>query len=265
MSDFEDLVEGISAVRKETEAYLNDFFVKKNLKEYEIPQNASKESVKAIRMMFESKKELKERARSAFEEDPFCLEAFFTYFILSEDIYVSYRFEAYRKEASEYADFDDYTKHCYLRIMDFYVDFLLDLHNITLAITIQRLIARLSGGMSPRTVSRLALMYSIIEDEKEFYRLYLDNEFDCYDYLLLLVTLLKHEEEIKAKEILFDMFDRIEYASYIDHLWDLDLNDPKQESFYKTVEDCYEEISSIPCFFSWVNELKEANENKIVL
>ncbi len=265
MSNFEDLVEGISNVRKETETYLNDFFVKKNLKDYEIPENASRESVKAIRMMFESKKELKERARSAFEEDPFCLEAFFTYFILSEDIYVSYRFEAYRKEASEYADFDEYTKHCYLRIVDFYVDFLLDLHNITLAITIQRLIARLSGRMSPRTISRLALMYSIIEDEKEFYRLYLDNEFDCYDYLLLLVTLLKHEDDIKAKEVLFDMFEKIEYATYMDHLWDLNLKDPKQEAFYKTVEDCYEEISSIPWFFSWVNELKEANENKIVL
>ncbi|MBO4919526.1 MAG: hypothetical protein J5365_05155, partial [Erysipelotrichaceae bacterium] len=199
MSNFEDLVEGISDIRTETETYLKDFFVKKNLKDYEIPKNASRESVKAIRMMFESKKELKERARSCFLEDPYCLEAFFTYFVLTEDIYVSCRFEAYRKEASEYADFDDYTKHCYLRIMDFYVDFLLDLHNITMAVTIQRLIIRLSGKTSPRSISRLALMYSIIEDEKEFYRLYLENEFDSYDYLFLLVTLLKHEEEIKAK------------------------------------------------------------------
>lgn len=260
MSNFEELVEGISNVGKETEAYLNGFFTKKNLKDYEIPENASRESVKAIRVMFESKKELKQRAQTAFEEDPYCLEAFFVYFILSEDIYVSYRFDAYRKEASEYADLDDYTRHCYLRIMDFYVDFLLDLHNITQAVTIQRLIARLSGKMSPRTISRLALMYSIIEDEKEFYRLYLDHELDCYDYLLLLVTLLKHEELMKAKEVLFDMFDKIENASYLDHLWDLDLNDQRQGAFYKTIEDCYEEISSIPWFFSWVNELKEANE-----
>ena len=265
MSDFEELVEGISGIRTEPETYLNDFFLKKNLKDYVIPENASRESVKAIRIIFESKKELKERARSAFGEDPFCLEAFFAYFVLSEDIYVSYRFEAYRKEASEYADFDDYTKHCYLRIMDLYVDFLLDLHNITLAVTIQRLIVRLSGGMTPRSLSRLAMMYSIIEDEKEFYRLYLDNEFGCYDYLLLLVTLLKHEEQMKAKEVLFDMFEKIEYASYLDHLWDLDLKDPGQEDFYRTVEDCYEEISSIPYFFSWVNELKEANENEMVL
>lgn len=265
MTDFEKLVEGITAVRTETETYLSDFFTKKNQKEYRIPENASRESLKAIRIMFESKKELKERVRLAFDEDPFCLEAFFAYFVLTEDIYVSCRFEAYRKEASEYADFDDYTKYCYLRIMDFYVDFLLDLHNITLAITMQRLIARLSGKMSPRTVSRLAMMYNMIEDEKEFYRLYLDNEFCCYDYLLLLVTLLKHEDQMKAKEVLFDMFEKIEYASYLDHLWDLDLQKPDQEAFYKTVEDCYEEISSIPYFFSWVNELKEANENKMVL
>ena len=265
MSSFEDLVEGISNVKKETESYLQDFFTRKNPKEYTIPETASSESVKAIKIMFESKKDLKERVQYAFEEDPFCLEAFFVYFILSEDIYVSCRFEAYRKEASEFADLDEYNRHCYLRIMDFYVDFLLDLHNITKAITIQRLIARLSGRMSPRSVSRLALMYCLIEDEKEFYRLYLDNEFDTYDYLLLLVTLLKHEEEIKTKEVLLDMLEKIPYASYLDHLWDLDLKDPKQEAFYKIVEDCYREISSIPYFFSWINELNEANENKIVL
>ncbi len=48
--------------------------------------------------------------------------------------------------------------------MDYYVEFLLDLHNITTAIKIQRLIIRLSKTVTSVMVDRLALMYSLTED-----------------------------------------------------------------------------------------------------
>ena len=57
-----------------------------------------------------------------------------------------------------------------------------------------------------------------------------------------------------------DMFENIEYSSYIDHLWDLDLNDPKQKEYYDIVEENFDDLSSVPDFFAWVNLAKEDNE-----
>ena len=62
---------------------------------------------------------------------------------------------------------------------------------------------------------------------------------------------------MKAREVLIDMFDNIEYGTYLDHVWDLDENDPKQKRFMEIVNDCYEDLSSVPTFFSWVNKTRE--------
>jgi len=53
------------------------------------------------------------------------------------------------------------------------------------------------------------------------------------------------------------MFKNVKYSEYLDHLWDLDDKDVEQQEFYKCVEDCYSEISSVPGFFSWVNRINE--------
>jgi len=257
MADFESMVNAAKEAGKQSEEYLNSFFVRSNLKDYQIPEEADRNEKKAIGIMFRSMKPLKERVESAMKEDPLCLEAFFVYFVLSEDVYVDYRFDAYLKQASSYADLNSYQKMCYLRIMDFYVDFLLDLHNMTKALRIQKLIIRLSNHADHKAVSRLSFIFSILEDDLQFYRLYLDHPFTAYDYLLLLITLLKHEDEIKAKEVLIDMFEQIPESTYLDHLWDLDMEDEQQKKFYQVIEDCYDEISSIPSFFSWVNEIRE--------
>ena len=261
MLSFKDLESGLfEDVQNDPEDYLKSFFTPEHFKDYQIDECADASQVKAIRTMFTSKKELDRRIDSALKYDPFCLEAFFAYFILTEDVFVNYRFQSYYAQADHYADLDAYEKTCYLSILDYYVEFLLDLHNITTAIKIQRLIIRLSRNATPAMIDRLALMYSLIEDADEFYRLYLDHDFQTYDYLLLMATLLKHEDKLKAQEVLTDMFDKINYATYLDHLWDLDLQDPAQKAFYDVVEDCYDEISAIPDFFIWVNTIKENSE-----
>ena len=206
--------------------------------------------------MFESRRELRKRAQSALDYDPFCLEAFFTYYLLSEDLYVYYSFRECFSKADEYADFSASRQKRYLRILDFFVEFLLELHNITEAIRVQRMIIRLNGEATPLMINRLSYMYQLIEDDEEFYRLYLSNEFDEYDYLLLLVTLLKHEEEYRAREVLNDMLQKIEYADYLDHIWDLDQSDPKQKEFYQLVDGCSMQVSSVLDFFGWVNKNK---------
>lgn len=256
MLSFENLVNDINEKTK-VEEYLLSFFDKKNFKEYEISDKANKDQVKAIKIMFESKKALADRLEDAFEYDPFCVEALFTYLMISEDVFLQLRFNVYYNEASKYGGFDEYEKENYIKILDFYVDFLLDICNVTKAIVVQKLIVKLTNKYTNKAVSRLAYAYYGIEEDNDFYRLYCESEFGAYEYLLLLVTLLKHDEDIKAQEVLMDMFKNIKYAIYLDHVWDLDENDPEQKAFADTVEDCFDDLNSIPTFFSWVNKIRE--------
>lgn len=239
------------------EDYLDGFFTKENYKKYDISDKANKDEVKAIKTMFESRKPIIDRIEVALEYDPFCVEAVFSYMMLSEDVFVYLRYESYYKQVSKYAGLDDYQKQCYIKILDFYVEFLLDISNCTKAIEVQRLIVKLTNSFSQQAVSRLAYAYHTIEDDTDFYRLYTEAEFDIYAYLLLLVTLLKHDESLKAEEVLFDMYKNIEYSTYIDHVWDLDEQDPKQKEIAKIVNDCYDELNAVPTFFSWVNKTRE--------
>ena len=255
MSDFHSLVDNLDDKTK-VEDYFKTFFTKTNFKEYQLETQDSDER-KAIRIMFESKKDLLERVEDAFEYDPLCVEAFFVYMMMTDDIFLSMRFVSYYKQAENYGEMSVYGKKCFITIMDFYVEFLLDISNVTGAIKVQKMVNRLSSEEDKRSVSRMAFMYHAIEEDEDFYRLYLRSDFDPYCYILLIITLLKHDEEYKAEEVLKDMFDKYEYASYMDHLWDLDYADPEQKEFYDIVEDCFDEISAIPVFFSWCNEIRE--------
>lgn len=260
MASFKDLTEGIKNTELTPEAYLEQFFTADNYKKYETGFELDGNQKKAIKRMFTSRQDLSKRIDAAFKYDPLCLEAFFAYFILNEDIFVSYRFESYFSQADNYGDLDNYEKHCFISIMDLYVEFLLDIRNIKRAIKVERLILRLTKTSNRTAVNRLSFMYSLLEDSDEFYRLYLDCEFDEYDYLLLLVTLLKNDEKLMAKEVLNDMLENIPYADHLDHLWDLNMDDPEQKAFYDVVEDCFDEISAVPEFFSFVNLSKEKDK-----
>lgn len=256
MLNFNNLVNEINDETKIEEYFLN-FFCKKNFKEYEPIEKPNDSQTKAIKIMFESKKSLLQRVDKAIEYDPFCIEAFFTYLMLSEDVYVQLRCNAYYDELDKYPRLDKYQKACYLKILDFYVDFLLDIDNVTKAIEIEKLIVKLTNNYSQRSIMRLAYCYYSLEKADDFYRLYAEATFNAYEYLLLLITLLIHDEDIKAQEVLLDMFNNIEYATYLDHVWDLDENDPKQKVFADTVTACFEDIRCIPTFFSWVNKTRE--------
>lgn len=255
MDNFDKLVKNVLASKKDPAEYLSSFFVKEKLKDYAVPDGLNDDERHALETMFRSRKQIRRRAEAVLDLDPFCLEAFFVYFILSEDIYVYHSFRSYFAMASDYADLSERQKRNYLRIMDFYAEFLMDIRNITEAIKVQRMIMKLNGP-KPETISRLSYMYALIEDDKEFYRLYLGSEFQAYDYLMLTVTLLKHDEEVKAREVMEEMLEKIEYADHLDHIWDLDQNDPKQKEFYQLVDECYDQLNSVYDFFGWVAEVK---------
>ena len=161
---------------------------------------------------------------------------------------------------TKYKRRNKYEKECYLAILDLYVDFLLDINNIIKAIEIQKLIIKFTNDFSQRTVSRLAYAYFSIQNCDDFYRLYTEAKFDLYAYLLLTVTLLIHDDLLRAEEVMVDMFKNIKYGTYIDHVWDLDENDPEQSEFNNTVQDCFDDLKCYPTFFSWVNKVREKYE-----
>ena len=263
MADLIKLVDGLKDHADDPQSYFLSFFDRQNLKDYVIDEEADKDARKAITVLFTSKKELRERCELSFSYDPLCVEAFFIYFILNEDIFVYKRFESYYEHVNEYGDLSSYRKNCYLRILNFYVEFLLDISNISKAIKVEKMILRLKNEYTRSDINTLSFMYSVIEEDKDFYRLYLDYEFDAYDYILLIVTLLKHDERLKAIEVSKEMLEKIPYASYLDHMWDLDENDPEEKKFAEMVEELYESISAVPDFFSFMNEVREAHEGTI--
>jgi hypothetical protein len=53
------------------------------------------------------------------------------------------------------------------------------------------------------------------------------------------------------------MYEKIEYAKYLDHMWDLKEDVPAEAEFMRTVEDCIEEINGVPEFFSFASEVYE--------
>ena len=263
MADFDSFLSEYDKRQVEALSFFEGYFTRAGLKEYVIDEAADKDSIKAIKTMFTSKKDLRERCDVAFSYDPLCLEAFFVYYVLAEDIYVSYRLDAYYQELVSFADLPAYNQRCYLRILEFYVEFLMDVGNFTKGIKVERQLRKMAPQYCKGKTNRLSFMYSQIEEADDFYRFYLDEEFDTYDYLLLIVTLLKHDDRIRAKEVTQDMFQNIEYASYLDHLWDLDMNDPAQKKFYQTVDDAYDFIKGVPDFFTFINVVREKSEGTI--
>lgn len=256
MLSFSNLVNDVNEKTKVDE-YLLSFFSKKNFKDYEISNLVDKDQKKAIKILFESKKDLKDRVEDAFEYDPLCKEAVFIYLMISEDVFVQLRFNAYYEEAKNFGRLNEYGRECYLTILDFYVDFLLDIGNLTKAIDVQMLIVKLTNTFSSRSVARLAYAYFAKEDADSFYRLYTQADLTAYEYILCMVTLLKNDEELKAQEVLGDMFKNIKYGIYLDHVWDLDENDPEQKEFSNIVEEVFDDIKGVPTFFSWVNRTRE--------
>jgi len=259
MLNFDNLVSNLNKDTK-VEEYLQDFFVSKNFKQYKISNLADSEQIKAIKTMFTSRKSLTDRIDDAFDCDPFCVEAMFSYLMLKEDVYIQMRFNEYYSKISGYATFDDYERKCYIEILNFFVDFLLDAGNITKAIEVEKMIIRLTNNYTSKSISRLSYAYFTLEDADGFYRLYTNVSFDLYGYLLLIITLLKHDDELRAQEVLLDMYEHNEYGTYLDHVWDLDDSDPKQKEFADIVDECYNDINAVPTFFFWVNKIREKYE-----
>lgn len=256
MNNINSLLNNVySKNKQDADKYLQSFFVPKNYLKYEIDKELKRNEKIAIRYLFTSKEEYGKRIETVLKKDPLCFEAIIAYENHFEDIFVYKKFNSYYDIAKNFGQFSKRQRINYINILDIYVEFLLDINNISKAIKVQRIIVKLKKDITTKEIDRLAYMYYVKEDYEEFYKLFCESEkWNVSQYIMLMITLLKNDENYKAKEVLLDMQKNIEVSKYIDHIWDIDDKDPEQAAFYQEIDRCYEQINSVPDFFTWCYE-----------
>ena len=261
MSNFDELVEEVSALMdiKEIEEHFDNFFIAANFPYYEIDGDANEEEKKAIFRMFNDDDTILNRALDVLDDYPLCVEANYVCLRLNDETRQDSRFNALYSKNYEYEDYTSYSKKAYIMVLRMYATFLTGIQNFTKAIKIYNKILSLKKERDDEIIYRLGCLYGLTENAQAFYDLYQKEDFNkIEDYLLLLVVLLKHEDELKAQEVFADFLHKYKYVDYIDHIWDLEGNDdPEAVVFQDCVEACFTDLLSIPYFFSWCANNKE--------
>ncbi len=259
MASFNDLINASFENKQDLEDYLTDFFDKSNLDDYQIDDLANDKQKEAIAKMF-GNDDIFLRADSVLFENNFCLEAFYVYYCLSDDLAISFYFNSMFSKLINYDSLDSYEKKAIKIILEYYAMFLNDIHNITGAIDVLESLESIINDGSFYN-DRLAILFSEIEELDKFYNLYLKDGFlTIGSYILLIIVCLKHNDEIKAKGVFTNLLDDHPICQYIDHVWDLDNDDGEEAKMLKNALDfCYPSIYSLPYFFSWCEQNKETS------
>ena len=244
---------------EEIEDYLESFFTTTKLANYVMDELASDEDKEAIYEMFTGQGDVLSRAIRVIETNPFCLEANLVYYRLNDETISYAHFTDIYAKGNLYDTFTPYQKKAFIQILRLYGEYLTNIFNRSQAVKIINEAARFDGKYTSDDIINLAFLYNEKEDATNFYNLYLQEDFDNIEvYLLLLVVLLKNDEELKAKEVFNDLLARNKYVEYIDHIWDIS-EDYSEESieFQKAVNNCFEQLTTVPNFFSWCADNKE--------
>ena len=256
-NDFYSFATTLSTLGKdEVLNYIDNFFLPENLPDYTYPDYVNDREKAAIEVMFDEDLTLEERILKAKEIDRFCIEAFFTELSMREETLAYSLFREYEEEFASISELDRYGRENLLIILDLFVEYLIEIRNYKTAIRLQIKINE--KGEENANYVRLSYLYSFIEDSDAFYKLYLDGKVkDPACFLLLIITLLKNEEEDKAKDVLNDMFITVPYSDHIDRIWELDTSIPEAAVFADCVDRLFDELCSVPYFFSWCAQNKE--------
>lgn len=261
MVDFETILLDTRDIqdREELEDYFEDFFVPNNYNQYEIDEDANDKERKAIYDIFHDDTQISLRIEKILKEDPLCIEALIVLIRIGEDSLINnYLYDQYLR-SDEYNNLSVYGKKEYIKLLNLYSVFFSSIRNLTMAIKMTKKAVELEGGYSNASLSQLTWYYSEIEDADAYYDLYLNQElYEAIHYLLLIVVLLKHGRSIQAREVFTELLSRYPYSEYIDHMWDLENDESKEaQEFKETINICFENLISVPDFFSWCQDNKE--------
>lgn len=237
--------------------YFENFFDINNLDDYTFDSLLNKKEKESVKEMFGTD-DVFDRARLVIEKDPYCLEAFYVFYRMADDYSLYLYFDRMFNQMNKYNKLSKYKKFAYKQIIDNFVTFLMDLKSFTQAIAVQMSIIDGLEVCGPNEVTRLAFLFAMKEDFESLYDLYIKvGFFDEAAYIALIVTALKNNEELKAKDVLSDFLSEYTYAEYIDHPWDLDkLEDNEAIRMNDAMSVCFELIRSVPYFIYWCSDNK---------
>ncbi len=244
--------------KEDIRAYLEGFFAPGKFSQYLIDERCDDKDYKSIEMMFQEGDVL-EKASSILNKNPFCLEAFYVFYKLEEDLPLYYYFESIAKRDDEYENFSDYHKFVYESIITCFINFLSDIGNISSAINNLKIMMSKSDALYNNNLFRLCYLYAMVENLDDYYDLYLSTGFkDAVSYILLIVVCLKHNDTLKAKEVYLEFLNTYKYGEYIDHIWDLEDNNEDEALEIKlALRVCHDDLLAVPYFYSWCLDNKE--------
>ncbi|MDO4198888.1 MAG: hypothetical protein Q4D13_07855 [Erysipelotrichaceae bacterium] len=254
MLNFDSIVNGLME-NEDAESFLLSFFTKDNYRNYLPDDDLDNEERKALKYLFTSKEDLVLRLDEVLNMDSFCKEAIYAYMATSDDLYLSYRFEEYYKQAVNYGDMTAHQQKIYIIVLDWYGQFMEDIGNYTKAIKIWNMRYKLTRD--EEVIKELSELYFELEMADELYRLYLYNEFDLREYLLLIITLLKHDDLVRAEEVTKDMYEKIDEAKYFGNYFRFDVDEKTKEFFEDIYRKMEEDICQAPELFSFIAKVKD--------
>lgn len=260
MLSFEQLVFDTANKKiEECEAYFDAFFKQYNASSYIFDPLMSEKDKKSIIDMFDGDNQINERASDVLEDNPFCIEAFYVFYKLTNDVALQYYFNKMLNETANFNKLSSYHQSALLFVLNCYCDFLASIHNYTSAIKVVNVLTEIDDDESGKYIDMKVYYYTQLEDLNHLYELYLNNSFnDPSCYIFLIITCLKHEDELKAKEVLSTFISVYPKAKFIDRIWDMDEDNSEQANQMRNaISYCYPSICSIPFFFSWCSKNKE--------
>ena len=255
--DYDKLVDTVKRTEPSKRLeYLSNFFVSKNLKNYVIRKDSSLPYKLVLKYLFSSHLNIEERAYKAIDKYVFCYEAVFIIYMVSDEAYAYSYFKYYYEMKDSFPGFSDNEKAAYLKILDLYVDFLIEIGNYTQAQKIENLLMMFSNADTNKEIDRMIYILYMKEDAKEMYKLYCENnDISIESYILLMITLLKNDEELKTKGVLSEFVSKYTYGEYLGRIWDLDTKEEDAMEFFDIVDSCYDKILSVPDFFATIAEM----------
>ncbi|MDO4940384.1 MAG: hypothetical protein Q4E33_01670 [Erysipelotrichaceae bacterium] len=257
---YEKLLETLRTMEPDKrKEYLTNFFVTKNYKNYEIEKNSPIAYKLVMRYLFSSGIDIEKRAYKAIDKYYLCREAFVIVYMVADNAYAHACFKFLYSEKDQYPDFSEFERTAYLQTLDLFVDFAISIGNYTLAQKVENLMVVTTYPNSSNHIERLTYILYMKEDIDEMYRVYCEaNDYSVTSYILLMLTLLKHDDELRTKEVLREFIDKYTYGKYLGRIWELDEREAEGAYFFDAVDSCYDKILSVPDFFATISEMTES-------
>lgn len=252
IKDFDQLFEELSDLPfEERYDYADQFFTNSNYYEYIKELHGNKKREESLKLLFDCRQELFEKVDRILGSDVLCAEAYLIAIFIMPDLDISNYFRAFLDERIRYEELDTFDQDSYLRILNMLVAYLIDLHNYSFSLQVLDMIDKY---VTPDLSSLIRRGYCLMKLERadDFYDLFIQSNFrDPLFCIHLLITLLKANDEKRAKEVYLAMLET--YPSIIDLVqpWENE-DDPVLAVFMDALDAAGDDLLSVPYFFDFL-------------